>query len=190
MTQLELLAAVASALDRSGIAWMLVGSYASAAHGRPRTTHDIDVVARLTAEHIDSLMELLTDRHYVSREALVQAVQHGTPANVLDAASGDKLDLWPLQDDPYQLASFERRQEIRLPGLTAFVQSPEDTILSKLRWLRQSQSRRHYEDALGVTVAHHGRLGLDYMRHWARELDLAADLDGLISEAEELLRAE
>jgi len=185
MTQLELLADVAAALDDLRIAWTLVGSYASAAHGRPRTTHDIDVVAQLRAEHIGPLQQLLGERYYLSQEALAQAVKHGTPANVLNPRSGDKLDLWPLQADPYQLAAFNRRKPVTLGGLAAFVQSAEDTILSKLQWLRQSQSERHYHDALGVAEVQHGKLDSDYMRRWAGELGLAADLQRLLAEAEE-----
>ncbi|MFQ6133356.1 MAG: hypothetical protein ACE5R4_15040 [Armatimonadota bacterium] len=184
MTQLELLDEVAAALNHLGIGWMLVGSYAAAAHGHPRTTHDIDVVAQLSMEHVEPLVELLGDQYYLSREALTEAIERGTPANVIHAASGDKLDIWPLGADAYQVASFQRRQEMKLGALAAFVQSPEDTILSKLRWQRESQSARHHEDAVGVAVVQYGHLDLDYMRHWAEELGLTPDLCRLLDEAE------
>jgi hypothetical protein len=37
-------ARVLAALASSGVPYMLTGSFASAFHGAPRTTHDIDIV--------------------------------------------------------------------------------------------------------------------------------------------------
>ena len=42
------LLAIAEALGRLNVAWAVGGSVASAAHGEPRATNDIDVIAALT----------------------------------------------------------------------------------------------------------------------------------------------
>jgi hypothetical protein len=44
-----------SALDRAGIAYMVTGSFASAYHGIPRATQDIDMVIETTSDqlHVD-----------------------------------------------------------------------------------------------------------------------------------------
>lgn len=54
------------------------------------------------------------------------------------------------------------------------VTAPEDTILMKLRWSRESdESRKQYRDALGVFEVQRGDLDEDYLRRWARELGVA-----------------
>jgi hypothetical protein len=47
MSALEVLRRITAALDRAGIAYMLTGSFASAHHGAPRSTSDIDIVTYL-----------------------------------------------------------------------------------------------------------------------------------------------
>lgn len=47
MTQQRVLLEVVEALESLGIPYMLVGSFASNYWGRPRTTHDADIVVEL-----------------------------------------------------------------------------------------------------------------------------------------------
>jgi hypothetical protein len=47
MAQQDLLSKVVQALDRSGSAYMLTGSFASSMQGEPRLSHDIDLVVDL-----------------------------------------------------------------------------------------------------------------------------------------------
>ena len=44
----EVLRRITAALDQNNIAYMLTGSFASAYHGTPRSTQDIDVVVEAT----------------------------------------------------------------------------------------------------------------------------------------------
>jgi hypothetical protein len=71
-------------------------------------------------------------------------------------------------------------------GVPAFVSSPEDTILAKLRWARLSGgSEKQYGDALRVFEVQRPRLDLPYLDEWVRALDLAELWRRLLSEAEE-----
>ena len=64
------LAAIASALDRAGVRFMVTGSTASTFYGEPRTTHDIDIVLELTDASLDAfLRELPEDDWYAARKS-------------------------------------------------------------------------------------------------------------------------
>jgi hypothetical protein len=54
--------------------------------------------------------------------------------------------------------------------------SPEDVILSKLQWLKESQADKHFNDARGVWEIQKGSLDLDYLRTWAKSLSVEESL--------------
>lgn len=63
-------------LDRAEIQYSIGGSVASSAHGIPRTTMDVDLVADIKPDEIDELTGLLGTEFYADatmmREAFVQ----------------------------------------------------------------------------------------------------------------------
>ena len=61
--------------------------------------------------------------------------------------------------------------------------SPEDSILSKLEWSREGASERQFLDALAVARTQGEDLDRLYLRRWAEELGLTAELERLLSEA-------
>ena len=65
-----------------------------------------------------------------------------------------------------------------------FVVSPEDTILSKLRWCKAANfSERQFNDALGVHEIQERSLDQKYLDHWARVLDVSDLLERIRAEA-------
>jgi hypothetical protein len=50
---------VAAELERLGIDYLVGGSIASSVHGRPRTTQDVDLVARVAGRHVKALVSAL-----------------------------------------------------------------------------------------------------------------------------------
>jgi len=66
------LRAIAELLDRASIPYMVVGSFASMAHGIPRTTQDLDTDRSLPA----SLDQFL---HELDPIALCRSGRRGTP---------------------------------------------------------------------------------------------------------------
>jgi hypothetical protein len=65
------------------------------------------------------------------------------------------------------------------------VASPEDTILAKLQWYRDSGSvsDRQWNDVLGMLKVQGAALDRAYLDEWARELGLADLLRKAIEEA-------
>ena len=64
------------------------------------------------------------------------------------------------------------------------VSSPEDVILSKLRWFRQGgeASEQQWNDVLGVIAVQKDKLDLHYLRDWAEKLGIADLLNQALME--------
>jgi hypothetical protein len=185
ITQKEFLERLVRFLDRAGIPYMVAGSMSSSLHGRPRATQDADVVIDPTEDQLDSLLALLKQGYYVSRDAALDALRDRTMFNVIDLEGGWKADLIILKDRPFSRQEFERRRQIDAMGQMLWVVSPEDIILSKLEWMKGRESEIQYSDALGVAVTQWGNLDLEYLRKWAGQLGVENMLVRLLKEARE-----
>ncbi|MFO0749479.1 MAG: hypothetical protein U1F43_27990 [Myxococcota bacterium] len=151
---------------------MFVGSMASALHGPPRSTQDIDLVIALGRADIARLVAAFPeDRYYISAEAVRDAVLRRGPFNVIDLESGWKADLMVRKDRPFSVAELGRRQHAEILGVSTWVATPEDTILSKLEWSALGGgSARQLDDVRGILATQGGTLDLAYLDHWAGAL--------------------
>jgi hypothetical protein len=174
MAQQDLLNKVVQALDGSGSAYMLTGSFASSMQGEPRLSHDIDLVVDLTPQALPELLKRFpSPDFYLDEQSIREAISAKTMFRLLHVSEGDKVDFWLLTDDPFDIARFARRQSEAALDLKLFVSSPEDTILMKLRWAKLSGgSEKHLHDALRVYEVQFGGLDLDYLGKWIKRLDL------------------
>lgn len=177
-------------LDRQQIPYMLSGSIASSLHGRPRATRDVDMVIAPTEEQLLSFAEALAQTHYVSLDAVRNAFINASAFNVIDMQSAWKADFVIRKDRAFSREEFKRRRQVSLPGLDVWVTSPEDTILAKLEWAKESQSEQQLADALGVAIVQWNHLDMDYLRHWAEQLQIQNSLNRLLGQAKKLVQSE
>ena len=105
---------VVAVLDRLGVAYHLGGSYASAIHGIPRQTLDVDLVVDLPEERIRDFVQALAGEFYVDDEAVSRAVRERGSCNLIHFASGVKVDLFIKGASPFDRAEFDRRVAVRL----------------------------------------------------------------------------
>lgn len=162
-------------LDLLRIPYMIAGSVASSFHGRPRTTHDADVVIDPTPEALDRLVaELATAGFYVDLERAKSALQARRQFNVIEMATAFKLDLIIRKDRPFSREEFSRRRSAEIgDGIAVQLASPEDTILSKLEWAKQGGgSERQLTDVRGVLDVKGAHLDRGYIERWVGELGL------------------
>lgn len=166
------LLAVTGWLERLSIAYMVTGSIASSFHGRPRSTHDADIVIAPDARQLEELVRALAMAgYYVDIERARAALRTRRQFNAIEMTSASKLDLIVCKDRPFSREELLRRRPVELlPGQRIYVASPEDTLLSKLEWaLRSGGSERQLEDAAGV-LALNPDLDHAYVERWARQL--------------------
>jgi hypothetical protein len=106
------------------------------------------------------------------------SVADGTMFNVIHLTTFLKADFVLRRDDPYERAKFDRRRTVDLEGFSASVITPEDLILSKLVWARDSASARQEEDVRQLLRAV-GALDEAYLGRWAAALHVDVALAGL-----------
>lgn len=177
---------VIEVLERLGIEYHLGGSYASALHGVPRQTHDIDLVIDPVQGSERAIADSLEDRFYADAATIARAIRERSSCNLIHLDTGIKVDLFVKGRTPFDESEFERKVAVRLGDAVAakvFVKSPEDTILRKLLWYRVGGgvSERQVEDARGIVGVQGERLDRDYLRRWADTLgvqDLLSDILG------------
>lgn len=186
MSQQGLLSRVVEALDDLGIRYMVSGSIVSSLQGEPRATHDADLVIDISPRDITLLVGALDDPSlYLDERSATSAVVRREMFNLIDSATGDKVDFWPLTDSPFDRSRFSRRISVEALGMRLVVSSPEDTILKKLDWSRKcGGSEKQFVDALRVYEVQGGALDAEYLRRWAAALGVLDLLERVVHEAE------
>jgi len=172
------------ALRAAEVPYMLVGSFASAFHGAPRTTQDIDVVIAPTLGSLQQLLKQFPETdYYVSRDAALQAYGAETLFNIVDFKTGWKIDFIIRKSRAYSIQEFDRRQEAELLGAKLYVAAAEDVILSKLEWAKLSESERQIRDVAGILMTKGDALDQEYLHRWVRALDVGTQWKAAVSEA-------
>jgi hypothetical protein len=166
---------------------MVTGSVVSSLQGEPRSTHDIDMVIMLKKEAVKPLSQAFpTDLFYIKEGSVLDAVDRKSMFNLIDGSSGNEVDFWLLTDEPFDKVRFARRQRTSALDLANFyITTPEDTILSKLRWAKLAGgSEKQLTDAIRVFEMQFDRLDLEYIKHWINTLELHTQWQYLIDQAE------
>jgi hypothetical protein len=97
--------------------------------------------------------------------------------NAIDNDSGFKIDFWLLSREPFEQEAFRRRRRDRILGESAWISTPEDTLLHKLYWNKLSPSERQLGDVAGIYAVQGDQLDVPYLRHWAAELGVTDTLE-------------
>jgi hypothetical protein len=173
--QLEFLRLIASRLDSSGIPYMFTGSIALAVYAAPRMTRDVDVVVECSKEDAGNLVEAFASDSYIDRGAVLDAIASRGMFNIIHHEWVVKADLIVRKEDEYHQLEFQRRRRIDLGDFEAWVVSPEDLMLSKLLWRRDSGSETQMRDvqALARSVSD---LDWPYLALWADRLGVSEAL--------------
>lgn len=176
----HLLADVAKILQELKIPYIITGGMAVLIWGRPRFTADIDIVVELEIKDIKILSKALMalgKANYISEDAVKDAIDNGGEFNFIHGDTGLKVDFWTIKNQPIELLRIKRRVAKQILGQRVYFISPEDLILSKIRWYQQSQSNRHLEDAESVFKISGKELDMEYLRRWAEKLDFSTILN-------------
>jgi hypothetical protein len=166
------LAVVVRALDGLAIPYMVTGSVASSYHGRPRSTHDADIVIDPTARQLDLFLDQLeAEGFYVNPDGAREAFRLRHSFNAIDVEHASKIDLIVRKNRPFSHEELRRRQRVRVSfGEDVAIVTAEDAVLSKLEWARRSgDSERQLRDAAGVLELNPS-IDRAYIERWASDL--------------------
>ena len=175
MEQSDLLKFAIQTLDRLGISYALVGSFASGIWGESRFTQDIDLLIDLKHEQVLLLCDAFPEPDfYVSRAAAQEAVVSHRQFNVIHPASGNKIDFMIAGRTGWSSAQLERRKRAAIfPDQDANVAAPEDVILGKLIYYREGGSDKHLRDIAGILKVSGDLVDRQYVAQFAAQLDVS-----------------
>jgi hypothetical protein len=162
---------LASRLDAIGIPYMITGSIALHFYAVPRMTRDIDIVVEISEQHVDALVEHFSADCYLDADMIRNAIRNESMFNFIYTTMFMKIDFVVRKSSPYRICEFQRRRQIHRDGIDFSVVSPEDLVLSKLYWARDSRSEIQLKDVRGI-IRHLDGLDYDYMHKWAVELGI------------------
>jgi hypothetical protein len=163
------------ALNKLGVEYLIGGSVASSVFGRFRATNDIDIVAALRPDQVSGLVEHIGNDFIAFEDDILGALRTGQSFNLIHRRTIDKVDIFPATT-AFEWEQLKRARRIRVElfgsEIEVFVASPEDVVLAKLRWFQMGEgtSERQWSDIKGVVEIQAGKLDLEYLNHWAREL--------------------
>lgn len=184
MVQKDILLKVLDALDSQQILYMIVGSFASNYWGRPRNTHDADLVVEILPTHAAGLAKLLEDEFYAPDFVIQEAAERGDHFNVIHFQTGFKVDFWVRKNTAYEQICFQRRFQGTMFGRSVWLTSVEDIILSKLTWYQLSPVLdRQLQDVLEVYEIQEHELDQEYLNRWAITLGVVDLLENIRQQA-------
>ena len=171
--ELEILKQVAQRLDTAEISYMVTGSIAANFYTVPRMTRDIDIVVELLDRDVDRFVPLFDKDYYLAPETVRDAVKNKGMFNLIHDRYIIKIDFVVRKGTPYRRREFSRRRKVSVEGQDVYVVAPEDLILSKLAWAKDSRSEVHLNDVRNLLNSVK-RLNRRYMARWAKELSVAS----------------
>lgn len=183
MTFVATLGAVIAGLNSASIPHMLIGSFAAGYHGEPRQTNDIDLMIDPDEASLRAFLDGLERPRFYVDDALA-ALRHRDQFNVIDSATGWKVDMVVVKDQAFSRSEMARRRPVTIEGVALNIATAEDTILAKLEWAAMSGSDRQRRDVAGILVISGETLDWTYLHRWADELGLRPALDEAVRTAE------
>jgi murein L,D-transpeptidase YcbB/YkuD len=177
----ELIATAVAVLERAGIPYMVTGSVASAYHGEPRMTRDLDIVIDPDPKALERLfVGLGKSGLYVDAQA-ADALQARTQFNAIDPA-GAKIDFIVRRERPFSVEEFRRRRRADLLGTSGYLATAEDVIVAKLEWAAATDSERQRRDVAGMLNVSGEAIDRAYVERWVATLGLQAIWASLASD--------
>jgi hypothetical protein len=138
--ELDVLRIISERLRVADVPFILTGSFALGYYGKPRMTRDLDFVVALMERHVDALVSAFSTDFYINEDAARSAIKSRRTFNLMHRDSAIKIDMIVRKNSEYRHAEFERRKPVEFAGISTWIASREDLILSKLVWARDTGS--------------------------------------------------
>ena len=130
-----------------------------------RSTVDADFVIDFGDMSIFDAVRLLGPEFRLDPQITFETAM-GTTRHIVDVVGTPyKIELFHLGTDPHDRSRFERRREVVIQEHKVFIPSPEDVVITKLRWLR-AKDINDIQDVLAMQGA---RFDWDYVNKWCDE---------------------
>lgn len=168
----EVILKVVEILNQTKIPYFLTGAVAVIYYGEIRTTHDIDLVVAIKEKDIKTIVQNFEQDFFIDEISIKNAMQKQSMFNALHKDDNYKVDFWILSNDDYSRERFLRRVKVTIFNKTMFLPTPEDLIITKLEWFKQTDIDKHYFDVLGIYRIQKENLDKNYITNWCKKKSL------------------
>lgn len=166
---------VVDALEKSDAAYMLVGSFSSNFYGVPRSTKDADFVVQFQNKIGPEFIRLLGDDFEAEAQLSFETNTGTYKQEIRHKQKSFKIEIFILSADAHDQARFARKRQVELFDRKIWLPSPEDVVVTKLRWARG----KDYDDIREVMSVQRGKLDWNYIEEWCKRLGKSAKLEEL-----------
>ncbi len=175
---------VVECLKTSKITYVIVGGISVVKYGKPRLTVDIDVIIEKHDEKIKQLSECLRNNDFdYGIDDINIALEEESLATILHKNFPYKLDIQGVYNEISRNTLKNRvyQDVFETEDTTAFLQTPEDLIVSKLDYAGgQTDRNQDFEDAKSVLLRQFKHLNMQYLKDRAIKTGLKLDLEILL----------
>ena len=175
MTPQEIVLATLDAVEKTGFDYVIVGALAANAYGFARATKDVDFVLGVNLNGIETLAPYLPANFEIDPQPRMELLT-GTHRWVIRIPGSDfYVEIFHLGDDPHHREEFARRRKMTLPSIAreAWIPSPEDLVIQKLRWGRT----KDLDDARNILSVQGPALDSAYLEGWCARHGTLARLE-------------
>jgi hypothetical protein len=165
-------------LEELGIDYAIGGSVAAMSYSKSaRFTKDVDMMLDADVATLDLLVNAV-EQWQLYIDPLDTIIEFNLPSllpiNVMDGLLGTKADLYVARTDGLDASAMSRRRKRKLyldPDFDAWFLAPENVILYKLDYFRQSEgtAQKHPTDIHNMLRAIEQELDFAYLENWARQ---------------------
>jgi len=138
--ELEVLKVVTERLNRTDIPYMVSGSMAANYYTVPRMTRDIDIVIELKETDVGKFVDLFESDFYIDKEMIKKQVRRQGMFNLIHNQYVIKIDFIIKKSSAYQETALSRKKKVLIKSSPMWFISPEDLVISKLSWAKDSHS--------------------------------------------------
>ena len=132
-------------------------------------TRDIDIVVELRTTDADRIYAMFVPDFYCDADAIRDAIARQAQFNLIHTETVTKVDVIVRKDTAYRRLELSRRRAVIVEGTQFWFVAPEDLLLSKLHWAKDSHSELQLNDARNL-ITNASDIDWAYVEHWAGEL--------------------
>lgn len=169
--EFKILEMVVERLEKGTVPYMITGSIAMNYYATPRMTRDLDLVVELNTADVSKFVTLFDNTFIIESETILKAIQNKGMFNIIHQQWVIKVDFIIRKPEAYRQLEFDRRRKVNAAGISFWIVSPEDLIISKLDWAKESSSDLQLRDVRNLLENQEG-LDLQYVQEWVGKLGL------------------
>lgn len=116
-------------------------------------------------------MQAFEKHFYLDRRAILEAMEYRRMFNIINSDNAFKIDFIILKNSSYRQMEFQRKRRVIFNGIGVWIVSPEDLIISKLDWAKDSMSEMQMKDVKNLLTTL-TNLDKPYLHQWIQTLQL------------------